>query len=160
MKEAKANLWTYNPVSPPLIVRCITTNGTVKSDGRCVMGRGVAYQATKLMPTLAIAIGTHIQRYGNTVWGPVKIGSIVRGKVDTYQILTFPIKHNWWDDADLQLIRKSATKLIEITNKRKELVFLLPRPGCGNGHLDWEVVKFWIKGLPDNVVIVNNDENR
>lgn len=42
MKECQGNIWTYGA---DIIV--ITTNGTVRKDGACVMGRGVAQQALK-----------------------------------------------------------------------------------------------------------------
>ena len=57
-------------------------------------------------------------------------------------MITFPVKHNWWEAADLGLIERSASELLKIieVKKIKEAVYL-PRPGCGNGRLNWEDVK-------------------
>ena len=58
------------------------------------------------------------------------------------KLITFPVKHNWWEAADLGLIERSARELLKIIEVRKikEPIYL-PRPGCGNGRLKWEDVK-------------------
>ena len=57
-------------------------------------------------------------------------------------MITFPVKHNWWEAADLGLIERSARKLLKMIEvKRIKEAIYLPRPGCGNGRLKWEDVK-------------------
>lgn len=161
MIQVTGNLWDFTPVSDPLVVRCITTNGTVTRDGRCVMGRGCALEASKMMPTLPLMLGKHLHKHGNVCMGPVKVmGMKGRGygysrEVHSYQIMTFPVKHNWFETADVGLIRMSADKLKQVALLRKELVFILPKPGCGNGHLDWSAVKQWLTPLPNNVYVID-----
>lgn len=160
MREVTGNLWTFNPVSDPLVVRCITTNGYIKSDGRAVMGRGCALEATKLIPTLPLVLGTHLKKRGNVIMGPLKFSgspATYGGESPIYNILTFPVKYSWEQDADIHLIRQSAEELIKIATKRRELVFVLPRPGCGNGRLKWEHVKQWLRNLPDNVYVIDKE---
>jgi hypothetical protein len=66
-----------------------------------------------------------------------------------YRLITFPVKHNWWEAADLGLIERSARELLKIikVKKIKEAVYL-PRPGCGNGRLKWEDVKKILSPIP------------
>ena len=62
MLEEKGNLWELDGDA-----RCITTNGTIKNDGRAVMGRGVALQAATLYPTLSLELGQFLNDYGNVL---------------------------------------------------------------------------------------------
>lgn len=59
-----------------------------------------------------------------------------------YELVTFPVKHVWWEPADLKLIARSARELLKVieTEKIREPIYL-PRPGCGNGRQDWRNVK-------------------
>ena len=70
-------------------------------------------------------------------------------------LLTFPVKHNWWQPADLDLIAKSAEALEYMALSKPDTSFLLPRPGCGNGKLTWAEVRPVIKFLPDNVLVID-----
>ena len=54
-------------------------------------------------------------------------------------ILSFPVKHNWFNNADISLIKRSAKELLDWSEPFRSIV--LPRPGCGNGGLKWEDVK-------------------
>lgn len=140
MKEIKGELWDYLDH-----VVCITTNGFVKKNGEAVMGRGCALEATKLIPGIAAKLGTKIRECGNVVqW----LGT---------NLITFPVKHNWWEEADLNLIRRSALDLSVIATNFSSRNFVLPRPGCGNGRRDWPTVKRVLDevGLPDNVWVIS-----
>lgn len=145
MLEAQGNLWDF--YERPEAVVCITTNGTVKTNGACVMGRGCAKEAMIRFPDLPLGVGAHIKTEGN-------IPLYCRG----WKLFTFPVKHEWWERADLQLIQESAQILANYAKERPALVFYLPRPGCGNGKLDWNTeVKPLLESLdlPDNIVIVS-----
>ena len=125
----------------------ITTNGFVRKDGACVMGRGIAATAKQKYPRLPYTIGSHILKHGNIVgkwYNPTK----------NINILSFPVKHNWYDMADINLIIKSCKQLMEILGPDETV--LLPRPGCGNGKLDWmEVQKIITPLLDDRVTIIS-----
>jgi hypothetical protein len=58
------------------------------------------------------------------------------------RLITFPVKHNWWEKADLLLIRESADHLRQLWDlgNRKERVYM-PKPGCGNGGRRWEDIE-------------------
>ncbi len=149
MIEVVGDLWTYKPQGKPLstIVRCITTNGFVKNSGEAVMGRGCAAEAKDRIPGLALSLGSWIRVHGNIVMGPVT------SRLTT--ILTFPVKHRWMEDADLELIAKSSEALRSIALKSPGLSFILPKPGCGNGRLKYEQVKPILIRLPDNVYVID-----
>lgn len=139
MHEVKADLW-----SPEWDLRCITINGFVKNNNECVMGRGVAFQAKKKYPQLAKAIGRLIRESGNHVY-----------HLSAYDIVTFPVKHNWWEKANLMLIRQSIVELETLINIMPEIKKVaLPRPGCGNGRLSWEEVKPLVAILDDRFYLI------
>lgn len=70
--------------------------------------------------------------------------------------------HVWWKPSSLDLIRQSAEELKRWANSLTEWTFYLPRPGCQNGGLKWSEVEPVLRsvGLPDNVVVVTNDERQ
>lgn len=150
MKEIVGNLWD-SKFSTPDYVRIITTNGFVKKDGSAVMGRGCAREAVYRwpalsavpIPSLPMRLGAHIKARGNIcAWM-------------TTGLITFPVKHAWYEPADLELIGNSAVWLKREADNLRQKWFVLPRPGCGNGQLNWEDVKPLIKFLPDNVLVID-----
>ena len=125
MKEVFGDLWEFDGII------AITTNGFVKTDRTCVMGRGCARQAAVRFPELPRKLASRISAEGNHVF-----------YFPEHRLITFPVKHNWWEVADLGLIQRSARELLKIIEVKeiKEAIYL-PRPGCGNGRLRWEDVK-------------------
>jgi hypothetical protein len=139
MIEVYGDLWKY-----PADARVITTNGFVKVNGEAVMGRGCALEAKEMWPFLPSLIGQHIKYSGNTV-GYWKIGEV--------KLFTFPVKHNWWEVAQIDLIEKSCielVELIEIIDDFEDNVIVMPRPGCGNGKMNYWVVKPILEKYLDN----------
>jgi hypothetical protein len=155
MIEVQGDLWEYGPVD----VRCITTNGDVAGDGEkvkrhAVMGRGVARQATQRFPDVAYRLAWLLQKFGNRPMKIMQIGPMGcdglhkdetpgRCQRDEHRIkpgvwlVSFPVKHHWRDQADLDLILSSALKLRDMADKFGWQRVLIPRPGCGNGGRDW-----------------------
>jgi len=146
MKEVKGNLWDYYDKGEWVV---IMTNGTVRKNGACVMGRGVALEVKNKIPNIDKVIGAAISCFGNIVF--------VLNSLTGEKIISFPIKHNWNEKADLGLIERSCKQLDFVV--RKNSVVYMARPGCGNGQLDWREVKPILeKYLPDDrFVVVNND---
>lgn len=143
MKEIKGNLWDFRGKDG--YVLCITTNGTIKRDGTAVMGRGCALQAKNNYPGIAATLGRRLKYDGlKVVWL-------------TTRLIAFPVKYEWHQKANLDLIKKSATELAREAANLRQNWFLLPRPGCGNGQRDWETeVKPIIENiLPDNVLVIS-----
>jgi len=139
MREARCELWDmYNDGE----WIAITTNGFVKKNGECVMGKGCAREARDRFPTIASALGTIITSGGNHV---AKIAE---------RIVSFPVKHNWWEDADIDLIKQSCDELTAYLTTNDVRRIYLPRPGCGNGKLKWNTIGCIIDPLLDDRVIV------
>jgi hypothetical protein len=144
MKEALVDLWD---LCGRVEVMCITTNGTVKNNGRAVMGRGCALEARTRFRDLDLHLGQLLQARGNV---PQFLGYVTQHKtlllagdedkligVRHSQLWSFPVKHTWNQKADVHLIRYSAHLLREAVGDA-DIEVVIPRPGCGNGGLDWE----------------------
>lgn len=140
MREAYGDLWAFHDRGFWIGV---TTNGDVRKDGAAVMGRGVALQAKQKFPGIEYEVGARIRKLGNHVQPLVK-----------YRIMTFPVKHHWFSLADLGLINRSCGELMSRIHNRNIRRIYLPRPGCGNGKLDWHDVRDAIFDLLDDRVIV------
>ena len=130
-------------------VRCITTNGSIRSDGELVMGRGNAFQAKMNYPGLAQELGTAVRDCGNVVHYIVKHG-----------LIAFPVKYKWVEKASLFLIATSLIQLCQLIRQRGIVDVLLPRPGCGNGELSWEedvrpLIEPIINALAPKIVIIS-----
>ena len=131
MREETGNLWAV-----PADVRVITTNGTVKKDGCAVMGLGCAREAVERWPDTPKLLGRALQQFGlrvHVLWSP-RVNK--QGECTHHGLVSFPVKYNWWEKADLDLIRISAEQLVEIINWPDEERVALTRPGCGDGRLD------------------------
>lgn len=168
LKERRQDLW---------LAACpvITTNGFVRRDGRCVMGRGTARQAATRYPELPAQLGSYIRKYGNRVFDLGK-------KPDGKHLLSFPVKPvsvvfngknavkhmrnrfrvgdtvpGWAAVADLRIIERSARQLVRLADHMRLDDIVLPRPGCGAGELDWSLVKPVLERyLDDRFTVVCN----
>src|SRR6476646_4796427 len=122
----------------PAPAKCITTNGFIKKNGALVMGAGVAGQAQERYPHFPKIAGQFVERAGNHVgyfgnWY-LKGFSITNLKSEQpFYLVTYPVKHNWYEKADLDLIKRSAEELMRVIDQFGWKKVLLPMPGCGNG---------------------------
>ena len=78
MKLAKGNLFQL-----PCDALCITTNGFVKANGECVMGKGCAKQLVTYYPQAPRLLGQAIKQNGNVVQCFMHAG---------VPIIAFPVK--------------------------------------------------------------------
>ena len=153
MPEVYKDLWSI--VAPATI---ITTNGFVKKDGNAVMGRGCALEAAKRWPDLPLELGACLRDSGNHVFDLKQVA--LTKETDelieswTTTLITFPVKHNWWERADIDLIVRSTQELIGLVDRMGWQQVVMPRPGCGNGQLEWSGVKVVIEDLLDRRFII------
>jgi O-acetyl-ADP-ribose deacetylase (regulator of RNase III) len=144
MVERLVDLWTMEADAI-----CITTNGFVKANGECVMGRGCALEAKRKFPHVSKLLGTKIKENGNHT-------QILMAPKDVVYV-AFPVKHNWWEPADYRLIQRSAEELVKLADEHGWKQVALPRPGCGNGGLRWDEVKPFLTCLDDRFIIVHKE---
>jgi len=147
MKVIKENIWKYHTTNATSFI-VITTNGFVKKNGECVMGRGIAQQARDKFPGFAKKLGTAIKEKGNIVFHWYEEG-----------LITFPTKHVWMDNSDLELIERSAQQLAEEFEEGYQLgaelpKIYMPKPGCSNGNLNWKDVEPIIESTLDHLVTI------
>jgi hypothetical protein len=143
MIEVQADLWKEAEAHQAVVV--ITTNGSVRTDGCGVMGRGCALEARGRFDGIDKRLGEVIRTQGNHVallWdaGPV--------------IYSFPVKHMWHQRADVRLIEQSARELADMANRMGFERVVMPRPGCGNGRLRWPDVKPLLEPFLDDRFVV------
>lgn len=140
MTEINGDIWEYHSQNFPIIV---PTNGAVNSQGKCVMGAGIAKEAAEKFPGLPLKVGKHIKRFGN------------RGAFfDEFGIFTFPTKHHWNLDSDPDLIHMSCKNLMLSSNFYGFTSIYMPRVGCGNGKLLWEDVEPILDSVLDSRFII------
>jgi hypothetical protein len=131
MNILHGNLWNHLGEYDAL---CITTNGFVKKNGEVVMGAGIAKQARDRYKGLAHTLGNYIRLRGNEP----HVLIMAHWTDEIPYIISFPVKHNWNEEADLTLIKMSAMHLSCILDEYELEKVALPAPGVGNGKRDWE----------------------
>lgn len=154
---------------------CVTTNGFVKKNGECVMGRGCAKQAATYWPELPKRLGGLIGERGNNVHLLYTIGPGQLYNQNKKYILSFPVKPvfaiydgtncvdhmksrfnigdivpGWAAVADMDIIRRSAGQLRDIADTFGWTKVVIPRPGCGAGELSWNDVRPQLNHILDN----------
>lgn len=139
LKEFYGDFWEF-----PANVHIITTNGFRKKNGNAVMGAGIAKQAAKRYSMLPHLLGEHLRVNGNVPNAFTTPDGI---------ILTFPVKHAWYEKADLRLIEHSARLIRDmiIRNSLYNETFVTVRPGCGNGQLYWQDVRPYLDEIWDDL---------
>ncbi len=128
MREVHGNFWDQKAEA-----HVITTNGIVRGDGQCVMGRGIALEAKNRFPGIAMLLGARIKEHGNKVH---PLGEWARADGTVFNMLSFPVKKHWHDRASVDLITQSFAELLLETSGYQSIVIV--RPGCGNGGLLWK----------------------
>ena len=126
---------------------CVTTNGIIKSNGRAVMGRGLALSVENHYH-VADKLADNIRNNGNV---PCDLGIY-----DGFHILSFPTKNDWRNDSDINLITDSAKKLVTLADTLNLTKIYSVKPGCGNGNLSWntQVEPVLSKIFDDRFIII------
>jgi hypothetical protein len=126
--EAFGNLWQY-----PAEARAITTNSTVRMDGTAVMGAGCAKEARDDYPGIDTRLGKLLAKHGNHVF-------LLDDHAQTNGwLFSYPVKDHWREKATYIQVRQSAEELVTIVTALDINRIAIPRPGCGNGGLKWQL---------------------
>jgi O-acetyl-ADP-ribose deacetylase (regulator of RNase III) len=135
----------------------ITTNACTNAQGKAIMGRGVAEQAARRFPGLDRALGHRLMDRGS-VQVQVFLGSAGMTDRETNQprtVVALPVKYDWSKPASTVLIKRCLDELVLITKALGWRHVVLPRPGCGNGGLNWDDIRpILIEKLDDRFTVV------
>ena len=135
------------------------------------MGKGCAATAKQKWPNISKELAKNLITIGN-IPTPILTSSEL-----PYDVLSFPVKPRtvvcnenktnvvshmrkqfkpgavvpgWASVADLNIIKNSAEHLVNLAEDKKYKRIVIPRPGCGAGELNWELVKNVISPILDN----------
>jgi len=160
MKERKTDLFE-TIYEDGVDAICITTNGQWTTDGRAAMGGGCAGVCAKRWPQTAMRLGWLLKEFRQNV--PLIIGAVdadgnhievtpqlVMNKEYKCLIFSFPTIDNLMDGAKLDLIKRSAEKMVQSADKYDLKNIMVPRPGAGIGGLDWNDVKTVLAPILDD----------
>jgi len=143
MKFETANLLDFIGQHPVVI----TTNGTVKSDGKANLGRGNAKEVGKTVNWLAEKLGKLISDGGNHVH-----------YIDN-MLVSFPVEETWTAHADINLVRRSAEELRTLADSNGWEKIYMPLPGCGGGGLrPSDVISVLAPILDDRFIVLNKGD--
>lgn len=142
MKFETADLLDYIGKYPVVI----TTNGTVKKDGKANLGRGNAKEAGKMLGWLSEKLGDLIADRGNHVH-----------HIDGL-LVSFPVEETWTSYADLRLVERSAFELRALADTKKWEKVYMPLPGCGGGGLrPSDVISVLAPILDDRFIVLSRN---
>ncbi|MFH1159471.1 MAG: macro domain-containing protein [bacterium] len=119
-----------------------------------IMGKGVALQFKDTFPE------NYKLYYKAVKSGEIKIGRVFVTQVRTLQgdryIINFPTKTHWRNPSKIEYISQGLDDLKRVIRQLFIQSIALPPLGCGNGRLDWTLVKTEIENkLSDlNVEII------
>lgn len=121
-----------------------------------IMGKGIALQFKKAYPQ-------NFREYEKAC----KAKQVQPGKMFVFQtnslfhpqyIINFPTKRHWKNPSKIEDIKSGLTSLVEEVQRLNITSIAIPPLGCGNGGLDWNLVKPLIESafvqLPDVRVII------
>ena len=100
-----------------------------------VMGKGIAYQFKVRFPQ------NYLDYVEACKSGRLHIGSIHWYKEDGIWIVNLPTKDKWRGKSKIDYIEKGLEELVLFLAEYRPKVIAMPALGCGNGGLEWAVVK-------------------
>ncbi|WP_097004839.1 macro domain-containing protein [Lacrimispora amygdalina] len=116
---------------------------TVNCEG--FMGKGVAYQFKMRFPENN---KSYIQACKS---GQLKVGKVHYFIEDGITIINFPTKDKWRASSKINYIEDGLKDFVQLLPKLRVKTIAVPPLGCGNGGLDWIVVKRIILESLDNL---------
>lgn len=139
MRIKQGNILNYIGKSD---IVCVTTNGVVKSNGELVMGGGCALAFKNNFPEIPKILGEKVKIKGNR--------PIVAGKVNNTYIVSFPTKHHYKENSDINLIKESANYIVKIADYYNAKSIYIPSPGTGLGNLPKDLVYSELEKILDD----------
>ena len=110
-----------------IIVNTVNTVG--------VMGKGIALEFKNKYPDM-------FQSYKEICHeGKLDIGTLYLWKKSEKWVMLFPTKKHWRNPSKLEYIESGLKKFVDNWDRLGADSIAFPRLGCGNGGLDWNLVK-------------------
>lgn len=125
LREIRGNIWDYANKNT---VVCILVNNT-NNRGRNPMGGGIAREALDRNPGIDKLVVESIKHSSH---------SLGKDSITDAVLYRFTTKQEIWLPSTLDVIEQSLKHLAEYMKLMPYFTFLLPRPGCGFGGLDWD----------------------
>ena len=125
LREIRGNIWDYANKNT---VVCILVNNT-NNHGRNPMSGGIAKEALDRNPGINILVVESIKHSSHSLGKDNITGAV---------LYRFTTKQEIWLPSTLDVIEHSLKHLVEYMKLMPYYTFLLPRPGCGFGGLDWD----------------------
>lgn len=126
LREIKGNIWDYANKNSAV---CVLTNDTILADGLNPMGGGIAREALDRNPGLDKIVAESIDK--GTFW-------LCRDSKTKSYLYRLSTKSSVFMPSTLEHLELSLYQLSVCLECFKEVTFLIPRPGCGFGGLDWD----------------------
>lgn len=107
-----------------------------------VMGKGIALQFKQAFPDV-------FKQYAKDCKsGDVQVGKMhvvpVHGLASPKYIINFPTKEHWRNPSTLEYIQEGLKDLVQVIQQLNIKSIALPPLGCGNGGMNWSVVRPYI----------------
>ena len=116
-----------------------------------VMGKGIALQFKNKYPAMFRSYQKVCENHS------LDIGNLYLWKSPEKWILMFPTKKHWRNPSKIEYIESGLKKFVENYDKLQIESIAFPKLGCGNGNLDWNIVRpvmeRYLKNLPITVYI-------
>ncbi len=106
---------------------------TVNCEG--FMGKGIAYQFKLRFPE------NNNDYVKACKTGKLKVGTIHYYNEGGVWIVNFPTKDKWREKSKIEYVERGLERLVDFIEEYKPKVIAIPPLGCGNGGLEWSVVK-------------------
>lgn len=140
----------------------VTTNASINRTGHLVMGRGAAREITARYPGIDLDFGRIVSDWHKVNgWAPYSV--LWHPILKRPMIGIFQVKHQWFEDASIALIKESVRHLAHYAthpyvlgdHERPmcALTYAVNYPGIGNGRLNTAEVLPLIETLPANVQV-------
>lgn len=116
-----------------------------------VMGKGIALSFKQRYPDMFQKYKAVCEKHLLT------IGKLMLCYEPDHWLLLFPTKENWRNPSKIEYLEKGLMKFVDTYADKNITSIAFPRLGCGNGELDWNVVRpvmeKYLKPLPIDVYI-------
>lgn len=148
MKVKVGNMW-YSDAN----IIAVTTNGSITSTHKLVMGRGAAFQAASKFPRLPNLAASVIEDTVDMIVDGYPIYGFRTVEVDGKEIGIFQVKLGFSNDAMPALIGYSIMSLVYWCSRFPKTSIALNFPGIGNGRLAPSKIMPMLEQLPNQVDI-------